>query len=88
MCRKTGGVTEPSGTESGALDPQNAILDTELAAIVDVWPVLPEAIRAGILAMIRAAQPTFWTWTLFVAVLSLSIAQCPPPEDRAALAPV
>ena len=27
----------------------------DLAAIVDAWPELPEAIRAGILAMVRAA---------------------------------
>jgi hypothetical protein len=30
--------------------------DTELAAVVDAWPELPEAIRAGILAMVRAAS--------------------------------
>ncbi len=28
--------------------------DPDLAAVVDAWPGLPEAIRAGILAMIRA----------------------------------
>jgi len=26
-----------------------------LAAVVDAWPELPEAIRAGILAMVKAA---------------------------------
>jgi hypothetical protein len=49
------GVSDQSSAESGALDPQNAILDPELAAVVEAWPALPEAIRAGILAMIRAA---------------------------------
>jgi hypothetical protein len=29
---------------------------TDLAAVVEAWPKLPEAIRAGILAMIRAAE--------------------------------
>jgi hypothetical protein len=29
--------------------------DPELAALVAAWPTLPEAIRAGILAMVRAA---------------------------------
>ncbi len=29
--------------------------DPELAALVDAWPALPEAIRAGILAMVKAA---------------------------------
>jgi hypothetical protein len=30
--------------------------DRDLATIVDAWPALPEAIRAGILAMIKAAS--------------------------------
>jgi hypothetical protein len=30
-------------------------LDPDLAAIVAAWPELPEAIKAGILAMIKAA---------------------------------
>ena len=29
--------------------------DPDLAAVVDAWPDLPEAIRAGILAMVKAA---------------------------------
>jgi hypothetical protein len=29
--------------------------DTDLAAVVDAWPELPEAIKAGILAMVKAA---------------------------------
>jgi hypothetical protein len=28
-----------------------------LAAAVDAWPDLPEAIRAGIVAMVKAARP-------------------------------
>jgi hypothetical protein len=31
--------------------------DPNLAAVVDAWPGLPEAIRAGILAMVKAALP-------------------------------
>jgi hypothetical protein len=30
----------------------------ELAEVVSAWPTLPEAIRAGILAMVRAASGT------------------------------
>ena len=30
--------------------------DPDLAAVVDAWPGLPEAIRAGIMAMVRAAS--------------------------------
>ncbi len=31
--------------------------DRDLAAVVDAWPDLPEAIRAGIVAMVKAARP-------------------------------
>ena len=31
--------------------------DLDLAAIVAAWPGLPEAIKAGILAMVKAAPP-------------------------------
>jgi hypothetical protein len=30
-------------------------LDDDLAAVVDAWPALPAAIKAGILAMVQAA---------------------------------
>jgi hypothetical protein len=30
-------------------------IDTELARIVDAWPTLPDAIKAGIMAMVEAA---------------------------------
>jgi hypothetical protein len=30
----------------------------ELRAVIDAWPTLPEAIRAGIMAMVRASNPT------------------------------
>jgi hypothetical protein len=29
--------------------------DPDLAAIIDAWPALPEAVQAGILAMVKAA---------------------------------
>ena len=32
--------------------------NSELAAVIDAWPTLPEAIRAGIVAMVRASSPT------------------------------
>jgi hypothetical protein len=44
-----------SGAESGALSSINNIIDPGLAALVDTWPALPETVRAGILAMVRAA---------------------------------
>jgi hypothetical protein len=30
--------------------------DPELARIVDAWPTLPDALKAGILAMVEAAS--------------------------------
>jgi hypothetical protein len=32
----------------------NRNIDPGLASLIDAWPTLPEAIRAGILAMVRA----------------------------------
>jgi hypothetical protein len=32
-------------------------MPADLALVVDAWPGLPEAIRAGILALVRASQP-------------------------------
>jgi hypothetical protein len=49
-------AAEQSGAKSGALDKQNGPFDAELAEVVQAWPNLPEAIRAGILAMVRAAR--------------------------------
>jgi hypothetical protein len=49
------GVSGDSGAESGALDAENGPKDAELGAVIDTWPTLPEAIKAGILAMVRTA---------------------------------
>jgi hypothetical protein len=35
--------------------PQNAGFPSALAAVVDAWHSLPEALKAGILAMVKAA---------------------------------
>jgi len=43
--------------QAGRLDePLAETLDADLAAVSAAWPKLPPAIRAGILAMIRAAS--------------------------------
>ncbi len=44
------------GAESGALDASDIPVDPELKHLIDVWPNLPNVIRAGILAMIDAAK--------------------------------
>jgi hypothetical protein len=43
------------GAESGAVGAENVPNDPRLAAIAEAWPTLPEPIKVGILAMIRAA---------------------------------
>ena len=35
---------------------ENGPSDPELAAVVEAWPTLPEAIKAGILAIVRCAE--------------------------------
>ena len=52
---KTGG-SDQGGAECGALDARKSDLPPDLEAVVEAWPRLPDAIRAGILAMIRAAE--------------------------------
>jgi hypothetical protein len=48
--------SDQSGAESGALGAREAPLDPELAVVVDAWPALPDAIKAGILALVRATK--------------------------------
>ena len=40
--------------QGAALGADLLLVDSDLQAIVDAWPALPEAVRAGILAMIGA----------------------------------
>jgi len=50
--RRTG---QASAAESGAISPDTDHFDPGLALVVERWTDLPEAIRAGIVAMVRAA---------------------------------
>jgi hypothetical protein len=43
------------GAKSGALGPKETPIDLGLKTVVEAWPTLPEAIKAGMLAMIKAA---------------------------------
>ena len=38
-------------------DNKRILQDPELASVIDAWPILPEPIKAGILAMVQAARP-------------------------------
>lgn len=59
--------TNPRGAESGALSPDSAPEphseapgdtppDADLQAVIAAWPSLPEAARARILAVVKAAE--------------------------------
>ena len=43
------------GAKSGALSAQSALIDADLAMIIDRWHGLPQVVKAGILAMVRSA---------------------------------
>jgi hypothetical protein len=47
-------VRPPTATQNATRD--CVVPDPDLAAIVAAWPELPEAIKAGILAMVKAAR--------------------------------
>ena len=50
-------VEDVGGAESGAVDTEKAPVDPDLARLIDGWPGLPEAAKAGIVAMVRAYDP-------------------------------
>jgi hypothetical protein len=47
--------SENGDAQIGALGAQTGPCDADLAMLVEAWPSLPAAIKAGILAMVRAA---------------------------------
>jgi len=48
------------GAESGAVGALSAPIHPDLAAVIEAWPRLPEAVRAGIVAMVKAAEREWW----------------------------
>jgi hypothetical protein len=55
---KSKGLEQPAesrAAESDASGPDSAPIDTDLARVIDAWPGLPEAVKAGIKAMVKAA---------------------------------
>jgi hypothetical protein len=53
-------IRNESGAESGALGARTSAADAELAELLGrleaAWPTLPDAIKAGILALVNAAS--------------------------------
>lgn len=52
----TKGLHHSTSTPSLPLPYEALGLPPDLAAIVDAWPALPEPIRAGIVAMVKASE--------------------------------
>jgi hypothetical protein len=46
-------ISERGGAESGALRAQLVRTDRDLLTVVEAWPELHDAVRAGIMAMVR-----------------------------------
>ena len=50
------GVSDQSGAESGADGARQAPHDPQLATVIAAWHILPDAVKAGILAMVKATH--------------------------------
>jgi hypothetical protein len=50
-------VEKNSAAKSGAVLTQTTFSDQRLSELVAAWPRLPEPIRAGIVAMVKASAP-------------------------------
>jgi len=48
-------VKKQGAAVGAAANAETAAIDPGLQTIIDAWPDLPEALRSGILAMVRAA---------------------------------
>ena len=46
-------ISKAGGAQSGAQTPP---FDLDLQQLIDAWPTLPEPVRVGIVAMVRAAK--------------------------------
>ena len=49
------GVSDDAGAAAGAVETKREQFSPDLQALIDAWPALPDAIKAGILAMVKAA---------------------------------
>jgi hypothetical protein len=44
------------GAKSGAPEAKLPAIDPALAALIEAWPTLPEAVRDGVVAMVKAVS--------------------------------
>ncbi|WP_218932346.1 hypothetical protein [Adhaeretor mobilis] len=49
-------ISEERGAKCGAPGAQSGVVDAELAELIQRWAELPEAVKAGILAMVRSGE--------------------------------
>jgi hypothetical protein len=49
------GISADAGADAGAVETKREQFSPDLQALIDAWPALPDAIKAGILAMVKAA---------------------------------
>lgn len=53
---KSGNISGGDDATAAGEPPTDPMLDSELTAVVRAWGVLPGAVRAGIVAMVRASS--------------------------------
>ena len=56
MPSRDSAVNEIDSETVSSDSPESALANPDLARIVAAWPTLPEAVRASILAMVKAAD--------------------------------
>jgi len=75
------GLREPAPAVTHHLLTDTCKTDPGLAAVVAAWPELPEAIRAGIVAMVKAALGKGYRVTT-IARLSIPSQEPSPPQTE------
>ena len=49
------GISSDAGADAGAVETKLAHIGPDLQGIIDAWPALPDAIKAGIVALVKAS---------------------------------
>jgi hypothetical protein len=64
-------VTNGQGKNNGALTERPVQIESGLVAVANARPMLPAAMKAGILAMLKAAEPEEWRTRLMEEVCKM-----------------